>query len=259
MEFLTQNHINTTSMIAVNSNTTTAENLFNRDPFYQYVSDGMNNDATTASITITFDATTPVSRIALMDTNVKAFTVFYNGVTANTFPLDSSGATTASAFTSNTSEAVYMRCANTVMVSSVTIDMKTTQVANQEKLLGELYLGDLLLSLVRNPQARGYKPRVVPKQVVHRMSDGGVRMHQVRKKREEAISFDFVDETERNALEDIYNRVDPFTFVPFGTTTSWNGVLFEAIWDGPFNFYEYSDNAAASGYSGGISLKETAV
>ena len=259
MEFMTVNHINPTTMISVNSNTTTAENLFNRDPFYQYVSDGKNSDLSKAVITITFDATTPVSRIALLDTNAKAFSIFYNGVTASTFTLDSNGATTASAWSNLADEGVYMRVAATTMVSSVTLEILSTQVANQEKLVGEFYIGDLLLDMSQIPSARGYKPRVVPKQVIHQMSDGGRRMHNVRRKREENINLEFTSESLRNSLEDVYDLQEPITFVPFGTTTSWNGVLFEAIWDGPFNFYEYSDNAAASGYSGSISLKETAV
>ena len=54
MEFIRENYLNTTTMLTVNSNTGTAANLFTRDPFYQYYSDGLNNDATTASITVTF-------------------------------------------------------------------------------------------------------------------------------------------------------------------------------------------------------------
>ena len=64
MEFLKTNLINTTTQIAVTNNTTVVSNIFNRDSFYQYYTDGLNNDLTTGSITITFSATTPVSRIA---------------------------------------------------------------------------------------------------------------------------------------------------------------------------------------------------
>ena len=46
-------------------------------------------------------------------------------------------------------------------------------------------------------------------------------------------------------------------FCPFGTTTSWDAILFESVWTGPFDFYEYSDNASSSGFSGKITLKET--
>ena len=33
--------------------------------------------------------------------------------------------------------------------------------------------------------------------------------------------------------------------------------VFESVWDGPFMFYEFSDNNANVGFSGKITLKET--
>lgn len=109
MEFLKANLINTTTQLVVNNNTSTIANLFARDPYFQYYTDGMNNDATTASITITFDAATVVSRIALVDTNLKSFTIFYNGSTANTFALTTTGSTIASSFSTNVDDGVYLR------------------------------------------------------------------------------------------------------------------------------------------------------
>lgn len=134
MEFLKTNLINTTTQISLTNNTAVVSNIFNRDRFYQYYTDGLNNDLTTGSITITFSATTPISRIALIDTNVKDFSIFYNGSTANSFTLVDQNTTTSS-FTGNTSDNVMLRFA-TIQCSSVTIDLKKTIVADQEKILG---------------------------------------------------------------------------------------------------------------------------
>lgn len=256
MEFLKANLINTTTQLAVNNNTSTIANLFARDPYFQYYTDGMNNDATTASITITFDAATVVSRIALVDTNLKSFTIFYNGSTANTFALTTTGSTIASSFSTNVDDGVYLRFSS-LTVSSITIDMKTTQTANQEKRLGLMVVSDLYLSLSQLPSASNYKPIETPKQIVHTLSDGGTRIHNVRKKKDVTISLDYVSTTLRDSIKDIYELSSPFIFCPFGTTTSWDSFIFEGVWPGSFDFYEYSDNATVSGFSGKIKMKET--
>ena len=257
MEFIKANYLNTTTQLSVNSNTGTALNLFNRDPLYQYYSDQFANDNTTSVISITFDNTTSVSRIALIDTNFKEFSIFYNGSTSNSISILNSDTTTIS-YLNNSDQNKYFRF-NTLQVTSITINAKSTQTANQEKLLGLLLLSDLQVSLNKIPNAQNYKPKIVPKQVVHRLSDGGTRINTVRRKKESVINLDYIDTDQRNDLYDLYVSNTEFNFCPFGTTTSWDGFLFEAVWDGSFDFYEYSDNAASSGFSGKISIKETPV
>lgn len=256
MEFIKSNYLNTTTLIAVNSNTTTIANLFNPDLQYQYYTDGLNSDLTTSAITITFDVATQISRFALIGINYKEFSVFYNGVTANTFALTSTGSTIASSFLNNTEENIYFQCATT-SVNSITLNAKKTITADQEKVIGHLILSDLIYNLDLKPSARNYKPRKVAKQVIHKLSDGGTRIHNIKKKWELNLTFDYLSESQRNSLEDIYNLTTPFIFTAFPTMTSWDAVIFEAVWIGDFDFYEYSDNAISSGYSGKIALKET--
>lgn len=256
MEFLKTNLINTTTQISLTNNTAVVSNIFNRDRFYQYYTDGLNNDLTTGSITITFSATTPISRIALIDTNVKDFSIFYNGSTANSFTLVDQNTTTSS-FTGNTSDNVMLRFA-TIQCSSVTIDLKKTIVADQEKILGLFYVSDLINTLGKIPNSKGFKPSLAPKQIVHAMSDGGTRIHNIRNKFSLSIDLDYLDSSEVTSIRDVYDRQDGFQFSAFGTSTGWiNPVFFECVWTGPFNFYEYSDDALSSGFSGKISLKET--
>jgi len=257
MDFLTTNLINTTTQISLNSNTSTASNIFNRDPFYQYYSDGFNNDLTTSSITITFSDTTSVSRIALIDTNAKQFNLFYNGSTANSITLDGNGSTSTASWASNTESNIYMRLSSTITVSSITLDIKSTQTADNEKRLGIFYIGDKYYTLTQIPSANNYNPRINPKQVVHTLSDGGTRIHNIRKKKSIEINLDYISSSIRSNLETIYNLTVPFQFCPFGTTTSWDGFFFECVWTGGFDFYEFSDNASSSGFSGKINLRET--
>ena len=255
MEFLKANLINTTTQIAVNSNTSTVSNLYNTDLYYQYYSENMASDLTTSSIVITFDETTSVSRIALKDTNAKEFRLFYNGATANSFSLLEAHTTTSS-FTSNDNGSLYFRFA-TLAVSSVTLEIKKTITADQEKFLGEFIISDLQLELERIPSADGYNPRIVPKQIVHKLSDGGTRIHNVRKKYSTTIKLDYISEDQRDELRALYDLNEAFLFCPFGTATGWDGILYEAVWPGDYSFEEFSDNAASSGFSGKINIMET--
>lgn len=254
MEFLHQNLINTTTQISLSANTSLAENLFNPDRVIQYFTDGFDSDSTTASITISFAATTTVSRIAILEHNLESFRIFYNGATANTFSLD--GPTTSANFVSNTASDTYLKASSPVDCTSVTIDMRGTISANAEKAIGLLVLSSVELSF-NNPNASGYTPNLDPMKIEHKLSDGGTRIHVVREKWNAKLRFNHVTETERNSFREIYDSYNPIVFVPFGTHTSWDGVLFEAVWTGPFNFYRFVDNAPDAGFRGDIDLRET--
>lgn len=258
MEFIKANFLNTTTMISLSPNTQTgiASNLFNRDPYYQFYTDGMNSDSTTQSITITFDSATNVSRIGLLDINLKEFSIFYNGVTANAFGL--SGPTTTSSWVNNSVTSMYLKV-NTIACTSITIDMKKTMAADSEKIIGLVIFSDNYYETSRTPSSSNYKPKFMSKQVVHKLSDGGTRIHQVKNKWQVDISLDYILPSEKNSLYTIWGLLVPFNFIPFPTSTGWDGICFESVWEGDFDFYEYSDNASVSGFSGKIKLRETPV
>ena len=139
MEFIRKSFIVTTTSIVVNSNTATAANLMTRDPRYQYVSDSLAVDGTIATLRLNFDQTESVSRIALLGANLRQFRIYYNAVTANTFALTTTGATISSYWTTNSETAMYL-VATPVDCTSVSIDMYSTIVANQNKAIGYLVL-----------------------------------------------------------------------------------------------------------------------
>jgi hypothetical protein len=239
-------------MIEVNSNTISSDYLISRDSTLQWVSSGFNDDALTSIITIDFGETLPVSRIGLIEMNFREFIVYYDGVTANTFTVVPNS---VSSLLSNSENSVFWRC-ETALASSVTIECSGTFVSGSEKAIGHAYFGDLLLDFERVPSSKNYKPIVTPQEVLHKMSDGSSRLQKIDKTFSASISFDNISETFRNDLEEIYNRGDSFVFVPFGTGASWDEILYSVVWSGPFNFYEFSDNASASGFSGSIRLSE---
>lgn len=254
MEFLSQTLLQTTTQLFVSTNTVTSENIMNPDVRRQYISSGSNNDLTTTTITITFDSTQTVDRIALMEHNIKGFNIFYGGVTANAFTMTSP--TTTSQFTSNSATNLYLAC-TPVEVTSVTFDLKTTMVANSEKAVGYLYLGENELTFDRIPSSGNYTPVIDPKELIHNLSDGGTRRQTVQTKWSVKVKLKYISETFKDSLYSIYNQFAPKVFVPFGTGTAWDGILFEANWMGNFDFYKYADDATNAGFTGSIDLKET--
>ena len=255
MIFINENLINTTTQLSLDSNTVSAANVFSQDSLEQYISDGYNDDLTTTSITITFGTTTQVSKIALLDHNLKDYTLFYNGSTANTFSLTTTGATTTSDFSAN-SETSQFLFANTVSVSSITLDMSKTMSANAEKAIGRLIVSDLLLDFERIPSSKNYKPKKDMTSVIHKMSDGGVRMQYVSDKFDVSIKYKHISRSFRDNLKTVYDTRDNFIFVAFPTSTGWDKVIFDCLWVGSFDFFQYSDDATDAGYSGTIRLSE---
>jgi hypothetical protein len=255
MEFLTKNILNTSTMLIVNSATSTATNIITRSLTKQYVSSGFNNDLTQTSITVSFSQDTTVSRLGLIGINWKSFRAFYNGVTANTFSLTTTAATTTSNWSTNSETSMFIT-ATPVVCTSVTFNILSTQVANSEKVLGHLYIADLLNDFDRVPSASNYTPMIVPKQQVHTLSDGGTRVNTVEEKFSAKIKLKYIDRDFRDELKSTYALRTEIGFVAFPTTTGWDEILYQCVWVGSFDGYKFSDNAATSGFDLAIDLRE---
>lgn len=255
IEFIKSNLYNTTTSIVVNSNTDTAQYLFDPDISFQYSSNNLNVDLTIATVRINFSQTTTVSRIAILNHNLERYTVFYDGVTANTFAL-LNGDTSATIYSSNASTYQYLRVTPQAC-TSVSIDMYSTIVANSEKAIGFLVLSDTDVTFPRLPSSKGYDIKIDPHDVKHTLSDGGVRIQTIGDKKMLKISYDYLSSSFRDTLKTFYDKHSEFIVCPLGTSTGWDGILFPCIWEGPFEFYKFSDNASSSGHTGKINLLET--
>lgn len=255
MEFCERNFIITTTAIVVDSNTSTAINLMNWNRRFQYVSDGFDDDTTSTTITVNFDQTTTIDRIALVEHNLKGYRLFYDGVTANAFTFTSTSDTTTSIYSSNSETSQFFRTTS-IDCTSVSLQMDTTQEANTEKGLGILILSKLKYDFDRIPPASGYRPKLIPKQVIHKMSDGGSRRHRLNEKWRVELRFKDVDLTQKNAFKTIYDDSTSYIFAAFGTTTAWDNVFFDANWENDFNFEEYSENSTTQNFKGNIKLGE---
>lgn len=257
MELIRKNYANTTTQFVVNDNTASVANVLGTNLRFQYSSANFANDATTVTMRINFDATTAVDRIAIVGHNLKSFTLFYNGATANVFSLSTTANTSTTNYSSNSDTSHYFTV-TPVNCTSVSIDMKSTIQANQNKAIGYLVISEDLTDFgERVPSADNYRPVHNSTSVEHRLSDGGTRIQTVEDKWSASIAFDYLSASTRNSLKTIFDDHDEMVFVPFGTTTGWDGVIFPCVWQGGFEFYKHSDNAVDTGFSGSITLLET--
>jgi hypothetical protein len=111
----------------------------------------------------------------------------------------------------------------------------------------------------RVPSASDYRPILNPKNVVHKLSDGGTRIQTIDEKWNVKVNLDFITEALRDELKSVYDEHEEMVYAPFGTTTGWDEVIFPCVWSGAFDFFKYSENASDAGFSGSLTLLETAL
>lgn len=257
MEMLWQNFFNTSTLAVLDSNTAGAAYLFDRRPTRKYISVGYANDLTQTTIKVAFDSTQTVSRVILQNVNWKEFRVFYNGTTASTLALTTTCGTTASYWTGNSETSLYLMFTDTAM-TSLSIDIKKTIVADEEKKCGQLIISDQQFQFTRNPDKGGLTPEMRPKEITHTMSDGGTVVFRIRDKIQYALSGTHRLSSEITGLRAVYDTKLPLVFVPFPTGTSWDGQAYEMNWVGGFNVgLKPSDNYTEVGYDFRINLEES--
>lgn len=249
MSFLKPNFLNTSTMVTVDAaNTLTVGFAFDRNIDSQWATDGYNSNTSTI-FSVALNTSTVVSRIFLQNHNLKQFRIFYNSATANAF-------TPAISETTNSATSHYFSV-NSITVSTIQIQVDDAITADTEKMIGEIYVGDTILTFERNPNAASYKPILNKQKIIHRMPNGGVSMFVIEQKFKGEIAWKFISESFTSQLLNLYETSTTFVFAPFPTTTSWDGKAYEVAWTNDFDF-KHSDNNKVSGFGGKIVIEEVA-
>ena len=258
MELLSANFFNTTTQFSAASGQSTVVYLLNPNTRFRFYD--IATAAASPLFTVTFDNPQYVNRIALLDHNFKDFTVEYTDsqvfLTTGAFPLTTTAQTTVIDFLNN-SETSHFFTGPTTLVNSIQIYVSSTSDGYDER-----YLGYLVISSIRTdfegriPNAQNFIVKKVPTQIRHKMSNGGTRIHTLSETYESNLTLDYISETLKDTLADIYASHEEMIFVPFPTSTGWDSLAFPCIWSGDFSF-NYSDNASEAGYSGSIELLGT--
>lgn len=249
MIILNKNYIDSTASLTTSAGTSTAVNIYDRNKLTQYISE--NTTSTAITMRYALAATQTVDKIILLNHNLKNFNIYPNTTTANFSP--------AIATTTNAATDLYFSFATLTTIKEIIITVNSTTVSGDEKKIGELIISKLIYNFAndRFPTSENYKPRIMRKQIIHEMADGGVKIYNVANKFAAEIGLSFVPTTTEITLKSIYTTADPIIFIPFETTTSWNGDIAECVWVGDYSFMEFSDNNRGIGYRGTISLRQT--
>ena len=258
MEFLNINFLNTTTLASCSSGSTTVAYLFDRNISNQFQSSGDDDDATTTTLEIIFPSVKEVDRIVLQNINLKSFHLYYDNTTTNRFSLTSAD-TGTSVWSQNSATNLFLKLETIKTISSLHIQMTATIDANENKKIGELWITSKILTLEHNPGSQQYKPKFDRKEYTHNMSDGGTAHYIIDKSFVCNMKLTYQSNSMTNALLDIYEDADPFVFVPFPTSSAWEGRhIYEVNWVGDYDFLQPAKNYYSSyGWSGNLRLKET--
>ncbi|MCP4651428.1 MAG: hypothetical protein GY853_15285 [PVC group bacterium] len=257
IEILEKNYLDTTTLISVSSGTDSAKYLFNRKSVNQYQSSGFNTNTSAVTIGVEFLSAKNIDRIAIQNTNLKNFKVYYNSNAANLFSITSAETGTAS-WTGNSDTALYLKFA-TVAATSVFIVATGTMSGGDEKKIGGLWIGANKFTFENNPTAKGLKARLDRRKSSHEMSDGGNATYVFGDSYRADIRLSYQSDTMRDNLKDIYDDKLSFVIATFPTGTSWEGdEIYEVNWDGDFDFKQpATEDWDSGGWSGRIRLRET--
>ena len=254
MEFCYPNFVNTTTLLAVDSNSTTAKNMIDRRFSTKYESIGYGG-TTATNITFTPATATVVSRIALNTHNLKDFQIFYDGTTTNTFTITGYSTSTIQ-YTTNSETSNYW-VVSSQTVSSITLRATEAMTASSEKFITALYVGEIYHRLTKNPDTGGYSPRIKEKNFLHQMSDGGIIRYFLSEKFSATLKIPFVSQADRTSLKTAYSARTALQFIPFPTESDWDGDMYEVNWVNGFDLQKLTSNVIGNGYSGVIMLEET--
>mgnify|MGYP001557975897 CR=1 FL=1 len=254
IEFLSRNLLNTSTMLTVDSNTAGASFLYDRRPSRQYTSIGYNA-ATSTTIRVTFSATQTVDHVVLENVNWKQFRIYANGVTASVLALTTTAGTSSANWTGNSATNLFLVLSSATAMTSMAFQIDDTIAGTEEKKAGQIWINSRLYQFDRNPPRSGFTPDVMAKEVVNEMSDGGSVLYNIRNKHQYNLSIDY--RTDRSTLKTIYDNNKTLVLVPFPTSSSWDGQVYEMVWAGGFNFDRPSSDYTPVGYGLTIKLLET--
>lgn len=251
-KIFTKNYVNSDDTFSVSSGSGSWSNAYDRDTLSQWVSSGANSDASDVTITITFyegsvAATRTIDSLLMINHNIKAFDLYYWNGSAFTLWQSFTGLASSTLFQSLSSQST----------TAVQLILHTTQVANQEKAIGEFNLMALLLDLGVDL----YTYKVAFRQRVKdlAMGDGSLKRGIIRwtynriEKYEATWSLHLITDAQRNSLLTIKQLGTPFLWYP--ESISRPDEIWYVHWYDPRD-YQYSSYVKSAGNEFQASFKE---
>lgn len=255
MAFYRRNEVNTTTQFAyTEAPSESTQNLFDRDENtkWEFI---VTTGITSPSLTISLGTSTVLSHIFIQNHNLQQYLFNYRNTTTAGWSSFSPSVGHSPGTTTVIADEFWSF--STVTARQILITLNPLGATTGSWYIGELYIGSKIFDLERNPPSNNYKPVIDRQQVVHRMPNGGVTQFIVANKFKTQLKWDFLTESFTSQLLNLYETATSFYFIPFGTTTSWDGKAYEVAWTNDFDF-RHTDNNKDAGYSGSMTLEEIA-
>lgn len=242
--FYTQNYARLeANVITVSSGDTNKIRLWDRNKETQWSSIG-SNDATQENIIIDFGVVKTIGAVFLDNVNLKGFKIQYWDGSAFQ---DLAGA----------GETVYALSSwykefTAVSTQKIKIVMDTTQTANQQKKIGEVYLCDKVYTL---PDTEGfdYKPDTLEIGGSYRLGNGNQETYHVVTKWLGKYIFEALSPAILAYIKAIYDTHNSFCFYPEPVDSP--SEFYEVNWNGKFTA-QYFNEIKANGKNLNMDLEE---
>lgn len=197
--------------VTVSSGSTTAKYIKDLDRETRWLSSG-SDDLTQESIVVAFDYPQTIDRIMLLNFNFKKYTIKYDNSGwvdfANVYTTKDGAVSSAISETTNTESARYYEF-TPVTTSQIQILVDTTQIANAQKYLYELYIGEEIgtfkLDIACSPNSFDASPSVKKSQLLEKSNGGMIKLDRADKFRGELSLTQVFESTD---LAIIYEMLD---------------------------------------------------
>lgn len=191
--------------IAASSADGAADNILSMNRFLRWDSVG-SNDATTETLTITFDSAKTFSRLFLVDMNVKDFKVFYdtNQDFSNVTTVDTTLAKID--VTNYGKDSAYFEF-DEVTANNILIQFFNTQTANQEKFLTLAAITEELGTFIGFPDV---KPATDANEKRSQVQTGKYITQKNFETFKAQISVEHTEQADIDLIDSMYESQDPF-------------------------------------------------
>lgn len=249
---LTRNYVDDESEITVSHGSVSKGYMFDRDPDSKWTTSGANDDATSVTAIIEFfedgvAVERDIDRLLLINHNFKAWTLeYWDGAAWQ--PLTSETVD---------DEEITFKTFGQVSTTKVRLTVTETQVADQEKEVGEIIVCAILLDPARDPDNLDVTWREMSAEIM--MGDGSLhktvtRWAQNRVQRYECrVNFSFLDEDDRADLKAIRDAGEPFLWYPESVARP--GEIYLVHWANPWT-EKYVSSYKGAGSEVTMALKE---
>ena len=242
--FLSSNYLRlSTAIITVSTGSSSKSKLYDRDKNTQWSSVG-SNDTITESIEVDFGVSKQIDTLLLQNINLKNFKLQYWTGSAWADVTGVAETTWANNY--------YYKEFTAITTQKVKLLMYSTQTANQEKKVGEMWVM-LKKYEIPDPNTFKFKPENIEINGYYRLGDGTQESWYIKSKWSNKIPFEYLSQSVTDSLKSIYDEHSAFTIYPEPIEKP--SECYEVNWTSKWNAY-YVDTIKGNGYNLDMNVEE---